>query len=94
MNRLLLLFLVVGSVLAAHAGFGFTINEGLINNAPTNPTDDLLDAARWTNHPDSCAEQGVRGLGGALNTPSPLNSAPGLFHLSSFRRHGVGRELR
>ncbi len=66
MNRWLLLFLVVGSVLAAYAGFGLTIDEGLTNNTPSDPTDDLLDAARWTNLPDSFAEQGVRGLGGGL----------------------------
>ena len=66
MNRLLLLFLVVGTVLAAYAGFGFTIDKGLTNNTPTDPTDDLLDAARWTNLPETFAEQGVRGLGGGL----------------------------
>ncbi len=45
---------------------GFTLDSGLNNGTPDDPSDDLLDAARWTNLPGSLVEDGVRGMGGGL----------------------------
>lgn len=48
------------------SGFGFTIDNVLDNNTPADYSDDLKDAARWTNTPASLVKDGVRGLGGGI----------------------------
>ena len=50
----------------ASSSLGFTIDDVLDNNTPGNYSDDLKDAARWTNTSGSLVEDGVRGLGGGI----------------------------
>ena len=45
---------------------GFAINSSLTNGTETDRSDDLLDAARWSDLPGSYVDDGVRGLGGGL----------------------------
>ena len=45
---------------------GFSIDASLANGTPSDRSDDLLDAARWSDRPGSYVEDGVRGLGGGL----------------------------
>lgn len=45
---------------------GFTLDRGLTNNTPGDPSDDLAGAARWSNVPGSLLNDGVRGLGGGI----------------------------
>ncbi len=45
---------------------GFTIDEALTNGTPSDPSDDLSDAARWSNVQGSLVEHDVRGLGGGI----------------------------
>ena len=62
-SRLIASFAMLGAAVAA---FGFTIDESLTNRTPIDLSDDLNDAARWSNVPGSFVTQGVRGLGGGL----------------------------
>jgi hypothetical protein len=55
-----------GMAIGSGAVLGFTIDDVLTNKTPDDPSDDLLDAARWSNVPGSLVEQGVRGLGGGI----------------------------
>ena len=59
------LFALVVGFSAIPAG-GFTIDGVLDNGTRDDPSDDLEDAARWTNRPGSFVEDDVRGLGGGL----------------------------
>lgn len=61
-----LALLCAGVIIGSGTALGFTIDDVLTNNTPDDPSDDLLDAARWSNVPGSLVEQGVRGLGGGL----------------------------
>ena len=45
---------------------GFSIDANLTNGTPTDRSDDLLDAARWSDSPGSLVRNRVRGLGGGL----------------------------
>ena len=82
MNRLLPLLLVVGTVLAAHAGFGFTIDWGLTNKLP--PTRQVISLMPPVGpiFPVPLPRRALVAWVGALNTPSLLDSAPGLFQVS------------
>lgn len=60
-----LLILVINISTAGTAG-GFTLNKGLTNETPLDRSDDLLDAARWTDAPFPYVGFGVRGLGGGI----------------------------
>lgn len=63
---MLVIAALLGSAAAAHPVLGFTIDDVLTNDTPDDSSDDLLDAARWSNVPGSYAEQRVRGLGGGI----------------------------
>jgi len=56
----------VGVAIGSGAVLGFVLDDVLTNKTPDDPSDDLLDAARWSNVPESLVEQGVRGLGGGI----------------------------
>lgn len=60
-----ILVLAVAAVSARPAA-GFSIDAGLTNGTPFDRSDDLLDAARWSDLPGSYVEDRVRGLGGGL----------------------------
>lgn len=51
---------------AARPVAGFAIDASLTNGTPNDLSDDLLDAARWSDRQGSLVEDGVRGLGGGL----------------------------
>jgi len=71
-RRVLVLLLAVvfmigwGLVSLPEEALGFTLDDALTNGTPDDPSDDLLDAARWSDVPGSLVEEGVRGLGGGL----------------------------
>ncbi|MDA1127977.1 MAG: hypothetical protein O2913_04660 [Chloroflexi bacterium] len=54
------------SAVAAQPVAGFSIDVSLTNGTPNDRSDDLLDAARWSDRSGSFVEDGVRGLGGGL----------------------------
>ncbi len=56
----------IGTVVPPGSALGFTLDDALTNGTPDDPSDDLLDAARWSYVPYSLVEDGVRGLGGGL----------------------------
>lgn len=58
-----LVLVLVG--LVGQPAVAFTIDD-VLTNGTDDPSDDLLDAARWSNTTDSLVERGVRGLGGGL----------------------------
>ena len=60
-----ILVLAVAAVAARPVG-GFAIDASLTNGTPSDRSDDLLDAARWSDRPGSYVEDRVRGLGGGL----------------------------
>lgn len=54
------------AAIAAEPAAGFSIDASLTNGTPSDTSDDLLDAARWSDRPGSYVENRVRGLGGGL----------------------------
>ena len=61
------LLFVLGSLFANPApANGFALDDFLDRGTPTDYSDDLLDAARWSNEPGALASDGTRGLGGGL----------------------------
>ncbi|MBI3998559.1 MAG: hypothetical protein HY355_05955 [Armatimonadetes bacterium] len=46
--------------------YGFTVDEVFDNGTPNDPSDDLLQVARWSHVPQSLVGDRVRGLGGGL----------------------------
>ena len=46
--------------------FPYSIDDSLTNGTPFDRSDDLLDAARWSDRPGTFADDGVRGLDGGL----------------------------
>ena len=54
------------AAVAARPVAGFAIDASLTNGTPSDRSDDLLDAARWSDRPGSYIEDRVRGLGGGL----------------------------
>ncbi len=65
-GRLLGLAILLENGIVSLPAVGFVLDDVLTNATPENPADDLLDAARWSNQPQSLVDQGVRGLGGGL----------------------------
>jgi len=63
---LLGLVMWTGRGVAPQIASAFTIDDALTHGTPADPSDDLLDAARWTNVPGSLVGEGVRGLGGGI----------------------------
>jgi hypothetical protein len=59
-------FIIIGMAVVTGPIFAFAIDEALNNGTPIDGSDDLLDAARWSNLQGSLATHGVRGLGGGL----------------------------
>lgn len=57
---------LIAMVCTAVSVMAFTIDENLTNQTPIDYSDDLNDAARWSNVPGSFVAQGVRGLGEGL----------------------------
>ena len=57
---------LVLTAVAVRPAAGFSIDSSLTNGTPSDRSDDLLDAARWSDRPGSYVEDGVRGLGGGL----------------------------
>ena len=62
----LTVLICVGAAITPDHASGFTTSRVLDNGTPADPSDDLQDAARWTNAPGSLVEQNVRGLGGGV----------------------------
>ena len=58
----------IGFTLAAipNQAKGFVLMSDFNNGTPSDYSDDLLDAPRWSNVPGSFVEDGVRGLGGGV----------------------------
>ncbi len=63
---LLALVMWTGRGAAPQIALAFTIDDTLTHGTTADPSDDLLDAARWTNVPGSLVGEGVRGLGGGI----------------------------
>ncbi len=59
-------FIIIGLAVVVGPVFAFTIDEALNNATPADRTDDLSDAARWSNLQGSLVTHNVRGLGGGL----------------------------
>ncbi len=60
------LVLALAAVTTARPVGGFAIDASLTNGTPSDRSDDLLDAARWSDRPGSYVDDRVRGLGGGL----------------------------
>jgi|GEM_PF-2553658 len=58
--------IALGSSVTSLPATGFVLDDALTYGTPADFSDDLLDAARWSNDAQSLVEQGVRGLGGGL----------------------------
>lgn len=61
-----ILMILAVVAIAAQPVAGFSIDASLTNGTPSDASDDLLDAARWSDRPGSYVEDRVRGLGGGL----------------------------
>ncbi len=60
------LVMAIAAVTTAQPVGGFAIDASLTNGTPSDSSDDLLDAARWSDSPGSYVDDRVRGLGGGL----------------------------
>ena len=63
---LAVLLVLAFAILTVRPAAGFSIDPSLTNGTPFDRSDDLLDAARWSDGAGSYVEHGVRGLGGGL----------------------------
>ena len=92
LSWLLFLAALIVPATAAQPVLGFTIEGALTNNTPTDPSDDLLDAARWSNVPGYYAGQRVRGLGGGIEYTLASDFCTRL--IPQFIDHPTCQELR
>ena len=60
------ILVLVFAAVAPRPSAAFSIDASLNNGTPFDRSDDLLDAARWSDRPGSYVENSVRGLGGGL----------------------------
>ena len=63
---LVVILVIAVAVLAAKPVSAFSLGPIFDNGTPSDKSDDLLDAPRWSDLPGSYVEDGVRGLGGGL----------------------------